>query len=48
MRVSENIAYNFNTNNAALNAWINSEGHNENLLGDYTHFGISIKTIPAY
>jgi len=47
VRVSENIAYNYNTNNAALNAWINSEGHNENLLGDYTHFGISIKTNPA-
>jgi uncharacterized protein YkwD len=47
VRVSENIAYNFNTNNAALNAWINSEGHNENLLGDYTHFGISIKINPA-
>lgn len=47
VRVSENIAYNYNTNNAALNAWINSDGHRENLLGDYTHFGISIKTNPA-
>jgi uncharacterized protein YkwD len=47
VRVSENIAYNYNTNNAALNAWINSDGHRDNLLGDYTHFGISIKTNPT-
>ncbi|MFN3755359.1 MAG: CAP domain-containing protein [Flavobacterium sp.] len=47
VRVSENIAYNYNTNNAALNAWINSDGHRDNILGDYTHFGISIKTNPA-
>ena len=46
VRVSENLAYNYNTNNAALNAWINSEGHKDNIEGDYTHFGISIKTNP--
>lgn len=44
--VSENLAYNYNTNNAAFNAWINSESHKENIEGDYTHFGISIKTNP--
>lgn len=44
--VSENLAYNYNTNNAAFNAWINSEGHKENIEGDYTHFGLSIKTNP--
>ncbi|MDY0089468.1 MAG: CAP domain-containing protein [Flavobacteriaceae bacterium] len=44
--VSENLAYNYNTNNAALNAWLNSDGHRENIEGDYTHFGISIKTNP--
>lgn len=44
--VSENLAYNYNTNNAAFNAWINSEGHKENIEGDFTHFGISIKTNP--
>lgn len=46
VRVSENLAYNYNTNNAALNAWLNSDGHKENIEGDYTHFGISIKTNP--
>ncbi|GGD31451.1 CAP domain-containing protein [Flavobacterium orientale] len=47
VRVSENLAYNYNTNNAALNAWLNSDGHKENIEGDYTHFGISIKINPA-
>lgn len=46
VKVSENLAYNYHTNNAALNAWLNSEGHKENIEGDYTHFGISIKTNP--
>jgi len=46
VEVSENLAYNYNTNNAAFNAWINSEGHKENIEGDYTHFGLSIKTNP--
>lgn len=44
--VSENLAYNYNTNNAAFNAWLNSEGHKENIEGDFTHFGISIKSNP--
>lgn len=47
VRVGENVAYNFSTPNAALNAWINSPGHKENLEGDYTHFGVSIKINPA-
>lgn len=46
VRVGENIAYNFSTPNAALNAWINSPGHKANLDGDYTHFGISITVNP--
>lgn len=47
VRVGENIAYNFSTPNSALNAWLNSPGHKENLDGDYTHFGISITINPA-
>lgn len=47
VRVGENIAYNFSTPNAAINAWINSPGHKANLEGDYTHFGISITINPA-
>jgi|SRR6478672_10703960 len=47
VKVGENIAYNYSTPNAALNAWLNSPGHKANLDGDYTHFGISISVNPA-
>ncbi|NJM80458.1 MAG: CAP domain-containing protein [Flavobacterium sp.] len=42
-RVGENVAYGFASAQATMNAWINSEAHRNNLMGDYTHFGISIK-----
>jgi uncharacterized protein YkwD len=42
-KVAENIAYNYSTSQAALNAWLNSPTHKENLVGDFTHFGISIR-----
>jgi len=41
--VGENIAYNYNSPQAALKAWLNSPTHKENIEGDYTHFGISIR-----
>jgi len=41
--VSENIAYNYNTPKAALDAWLNSPSHKENIVGNFTHFGISIR-----
>jgi uncharacterized protein YkwD len=47
VKVGENIAYNFSTPNAVLNAWKNSPGHKANLDGDYTHFGISITVDPT-
>ena len=43
-RVGENVAYNYNTPKAAVTAWLNSPSHKENIVGDYTHFGIAIKT----
>jgi len=46
-RVSENIAYNYNSPQAALDAWLKSPGHKENIEGDFTHFGISIRENPA-
>lgn len=42
-RVGENIAYNYNTPQSVVNAWLNSPTHKENIEGDYTHFGISIR-----
>lgn len=45
--VSENIAYNYNTPKAVLDAWLGSAGHKENIEGNFTHFGIAIKENPA-
>ncbi len=43
-KVAENVAYKFNSSQSTLNAWINSPEHKVNLQGDFTHFGISVKT----
>jgi uncharacterized protein YkwD len=45
--VGENIAYNFNTPEAALTAWLNSPGHKQNIEGNFTHFGIAIRENPT-
>ena len=47
IRVSENIAYNYNSAKAAFDAWLKSDGHKKNIEGDFTHFGISIRENPA-
>ena len=41
--VSENIAYNYNSPQAALDAWLKSPTHKANIEGDFTHFGLSIR-----
>ena len=41
--VSENIAYNFNSPRAALDAWLKSPTHKQNIEGNFTHFGLAIK-----
>lgn len=46
VKVNENVAYNYITPEAALTAWVNSEGHRANIEGDFTHFGISITSDP--
>ncbi|WP_300977682.1 CAP domain-containing protein [Flavobacterium sp.] len=45
--VSENIAYNYATPAAAFDAWLKSPIHKENIVGNYTHFGISVREDPA-
>lgn len=45
--VGENIAYNYSTPQAALNAWLNSPSHKKNIVGNYTHFGLAIKVNPT-
>jgi uncharacterized protein YkwD len=42
-RVGENVAYNYSKAQSVLNGWLNSPTHKENIEGDYTHFGISIR-----
>jgi uncharacterized protein YkwD len=45
--VSENIAYNYNSAKGAFDAWLKSDGHKQNIEGNFTHFGISIRENPA-
>ncbi len=45
--VGENIAYNFSSPKAAVQAWLNSPTHKENIEGDYTNFGIAIRVNPT-
>jgi uncharacterized protein YkwD len=44
--VGENIAYNYPTAESVVTAWINSPAHKANMEGNYTHFGIAVKTNP--
>jgi uncharacterized protein YkwD len=41
-RVGENIAYNYQTAESAMSAWLHSSAHKANIEGDYTHLGISV------
>jgi uncharacterized protein YkwD len=41
--VSENIAYNYNSPQAALDAWLKSPSHKANIEGNFTHFGLAIR-----
>lgn len=43
-KVGENVAYNYKTSDAAVRAWLDSPGHKENIVGDYTHFGLAVTT----
>ncbi len=45
--VTENVAYNYTTPKAVLDAWLASEGHKANLEGNYTHFGLSVRENPT-
>lgn len=40
--VGENLAYNYKTPKAALDAWLKSPDHKVNLDGDYSHCGIAV------
>lgn len=46
IKVGENIAYNYGTPKAVMDAWLKSPSHKECIEGDYSHFGISIRVSP--
>ncbi len=41
--VSENVAYGYRTADAVVKAWLKSKAHKQNIEGDHTHFGISVR-----
>lgn len=41
--VGENIAYNYNSPQAAVDAWLKSPAHKANIEGNFTHFGLAIR-----
>ena len=41
--VAENIAYNYNSPQAAVDAWLKSPTHKANIEGNFTHFGLAIR-----
>ncbi|TXG35453.1 CAP domain-containing protein [Seonamhaeicola maritimus] len=40
-RVSENVAYGYTSAETVVKAWLRSEGHKENIEGDFTNFDVS-------
>lgn len=46
VKVNENIAYNYQAPSGAMDAWLGSPGHKANIVGEFTHFGISISVDP--
>ncbi|WP_366183058.1 CAP domain-containing protein [Flavobacterium ovatum] len=45
--VSENIAFNFNTAETVVSAWLKSDLHKKNIVSNCTHFGIAVKVDPV-
>ena len=41
-KAGENIAYGQRSAGEVMNAWMNSEGHRANILGDYDYIGIGV------
>lgn len=41
--ISENVAKDYNGAQQAFDSWISSPGHKLNIVGDYTHTGLSVK-----
>lgn len=39
---AENVSYGYDNAKAVVAAWLQSEGHKNNIEGDYTHMGVGI------
>lgn len=37
----ENVAYGYSSADAVMTGWLNSQGHRENIEGNFTHIGVS-------
>jgi uncharacterized protein YkwD len=46
MKVNENVAYNYESANSVLHAWLESPAHKANIEGDFTNFGVSVSIDP--
>lgn len=42
-KVGENVGFGYSSASAVVNAWLKSKGHRDNVEGEYTHFGISVR-----
>ena len=40
--ISENLAFNYTNPESVVNAWIASEGHRDNMLGNWSHTGLAV------
>jgi uncharacterized protein YkwD len=38
----ENIAWGQDSAQSVMNSWMNSQGHRNNIMGDYTHIGVGV------
>ncbi len=45
--MGENVAFNYTSAQAVVNGWLASPGHKANIVGNFTHFGISIRADSA-
>jgi uncharacterized protein YkwD len=41
--MGENVAFGFTSAKAVVDGWLASPGHKANIVGNYTHFGISVR-----
>jgi len=42
LRISENLGFNYTSPESVVNAWIASDGHRNNILGNWSHTGLAV------